>query len=80
MTRDGSSAADGPFQPAAAATAGLGQTRPGVHPGGKFVAPGPSPGFDGPEAAKPWSRKTSIWERSAKMLFPFCDFSLTPDR
>jgi hypothetical protein len=48
----------------AAATPGLGQTRSGVHPGGKFVAPDPSPEYDGLEDAKPWSRKASIWERS----------------
>src|SRR5262245_1086199 len=50
----------------AAATPGLGQTRSGVHPGGKFVAPDPSPEYDGLEDSKPWSRKASIWERSAR--------------
>ena len=48
----------------AAATPGLGQTRSGVHPGGKFVAPDLSPEYDGLEDSKPWSRKASIRERS----------------
>jgi hypothetical protein len=36
----------------ATATPGLGQARSGVHPGGKFVAPDPSPEYDGLEDSK----------------------------
>jgi hypothetical protein len=52
----------------AAATPGLGQTQSGVDPGRKFVAPDPSPEYDGLEDSKPWSRKASIWERSDEGL------------
>ena len=51
-----------PQRPPTAATPGLGQTRSGVHPGGKFVASIPSPEYDGLEDSKPRPRKASIWE------------------
>jgi hypothetical protein len=45
------------------------ETRPeptrGVQEAEEFVAPNSSPEYDGLEDSKPWSRKASIWERSA---------------
>src|SRR5579875_154684 len=46
----------------AAATPRLGQARSGVHPLRKFVAPDPSPEYDGLKDSKSWSRKAPIWE------------------